>query len=53
MTQFRICGIFKIVTFRLAVEADGVNIKQALNQTVQFIQFMELQVSNLKENKTS
>lgn len=52
MTQFGICGIFKIVTFRFAIEANRINIKEALNQTVQFVQFMELQVSNLKENKT-
>ena len=40
-----------MVTFRLAIEANGVDVKQALNQAVQFVQFVQLQVGNLKENK--
>lgn len=51
LTQFRIGGIFKIVTFWLAIEANGVDVEQALNQTIQLVQFMELQVRDLKENK--
>lgn len=52
LTQLGICGVFEIVTFWLAIEANRVNVKKALNQTVQLIQFMQLQVRNLRENKS-
>lgn len=47
-TVFRIRGVLEEVALRMAIKTNRVDIEQALDQTVQLIQLLQLQIRHLK-----
>lgn len=48
-TVLGVRGVFKKVAFWMAIKPNGIHVEQPLNQTVQFIEFVQLQICHLKK----